>query len=168
METWMPIFVGIIALAVVVQTIMLIAIAAVLMKFGKQMKQIADDLHGRVNPILSRIHAIVEDTQPRIASVVADAAEMTHMARSQAQRIDRMVAESLERLRLQLLHIDELVTGTLESVQETGNKVKQTVWAPVRSVTAVMRGIQTGYEFYRGNRRRTDGQGESADDNLFI
>ncbi len=168
METWLPIFVGIIALAVLTQTIILIVIFAVLLKLGKQMKQIADDIHGRINPIISRIHAIVEESQPRIASVMADAAEMTHMARSQAQRIDRMLAENLERLRVQLLHIDELVTGTLQSVQDTGNKVKQTVWAPVRSVTAVMRGIQTGFEFYRGNRRRADGAGESPDEDLFI
>ncbi len=38
METWMPIFVGVIALAVVVQTIMLIVIGVVVMKLGVQMK----------------------------------------------------------------------------------------------------------------------------------
>jgi ElaB/YqjD/DUF883 family membrane-anchored ribosome-binding protein len=168
METWMPIFVGVIALAVVVQTIMLIVIGVVLLKLGTQMKQIADDIHGRINPILSRIQSMVEESQPRITGVIADAAEMTRMAKAQAQRIDEIVAESLERLRLQVLHVDELVTGALEAVQETGNKVKQTVWAPVRSVSAVMRGIQTGFEFYRGNRRRTDGSNESVEENLFI
>jgi hypothetical protein len=168
MEMWMPIFVGVIALAVVVQTIMLIVIGVVVMKLGVQMKQIADDIHGRINPILSRIQSIVEESQPRITGVIADAAEMTRMARAQAQRVDQMVADSLERLRLQLLHVDELVTGALEAVQETGNKVKQTIWAPVRSVNAVMRGIQTGFEFYRGNRRRADGSNESVDENLFI
>ena len=168
METWMPIFVGVIALAVVVQTLILIGLLVGMLKMAKQVKQITDDVQGRINPIISRIHTIVEDSQPRIAGVMAEAAEMTHMARTQAQRIDQIVADSLERLRVQLLHIDEMVTGGLNAVQETGTKVKQTVWAPVRSVTAVMRGIQTGFEFYRGNRRRGEGTGEPVDENLFI
>ncbi len=91
------------------------------------------------------------------------------MAKAQVQRVDQIVADSRRAdCGLQLLHLDELVTGALEAVQETGNKVKQTVWAPVRSVNAVMRGIQTGFEFYRGNRRRADGSNESVDENLFI
>jgi hypothetical protein len=167
METWMPIFVGVIAAAVIVQTIALVVMSVAIVKVGKRIEEISGDLRGRINPILSRIHSIVEETQPRIAGVMADAAEMTHLARSQAQRIDHIVAESLERLRLQLLHIDQMVTGALEAVEETGTKVKRTVWAPVRSVTAVVRGIQTGLEFYRGNRRRADGP-SGEDDNLFI
>lgn len=168
METWMPIFVGVIAVAVIIQTIALVVISVAITKVGKRIEEISGDMRGRINPILSRILSIVEETQPRIAGVMADAAEMTHLARSQAQRIDRIVAESLERLRLQLLHLDQMVTGALEAVEETGTKVKQTVWAPVRSVTAVMRGIQTGLEFYRGNRRRADGAPGEQDDNLFI
>jgi len=167
METWMPIFVGVIAAGVIVQTIALVVMSVAIVKVGKRIEEISGDLRGRINPILSRIHNIVEETQPRIAGVMADAAEMTHLARSQAQRIDRIVGESLERLRLQLLHIDQMVTGALEAVEETGTKVKRTVWAPVRSVTAVVRGIQTGLEFYRGNRRRADGPA-GEDDNLFI
>jgi hypothetical protein len=65
-----------------------------------------------------------------------------------------------------------MVTGAMESVEDAGTKVKRTVWAPVRSVTAVVRGIQTGLDFYRGNRRRGDGApvgvGDQQDDDLFI
>jgi hypothetical protein len=70
------------------------------------------------------------------------------------------------------LHLDQMVTGAMESVEDAGTKVRRTVWAPVRSVTAVVRGIQTGLDFYRGNRRRADGApvgvGDQQDDDLFI
>jgi hypothetical protein len=172
METWMPIFVGVVALAVVIQTIILAVMAAVVSKTAKRVEEIAGEVHGRVNPILSRIQILVEESQPRINAVIADAAEISSLAREQAQRVDRVMTESLERLRLQMLHLDQMVTGAMESVEDAGTKVRRTVWAPVRSVTAVVRGIQTGLDFYRGNRRRADGEpvgvGDQQDDDLFI
>ena len=147
---WKPgclIFVGVVALAVVIQTIILAVMAVVVSKTAKREEEIAGDVHGRVNPIFSRIQILVEESQPRINAVIADAAEISHLARGQAQRVDRVMSESLERLRLQMLHLDQLVTGAMESVEDAGTKVKRTVWAPVRSVTAVVRGIQTGSRF---------------------
>ena len=136
METWMPIFVGVVALAVVIQTIILAVMAVVVSKTAKRMEEIAGEVHGRVNPILSRIQILVEESQPRINAVIADAAEISNLAREQAQRVDRVMSESLERLRLQMLHLDQMVTGAMESVEDAGTKVKRTVWAPGRSVTA--------------------------------
>jgi len=89
METWMPIFVGVVALAVVIQTIILAVMAVVVSKTAKRVEEIAGEVHGRVNPILSRIQILVEESQPRINAVIADAAEISNLAREQAQRVDR-------------------------------------------------------------------------------
>jgi hypothetical protein len=66
------------------------------------------------------------------------------MARSQAQRVDRILSETLERLRLQLVHIDQILTGGMEAVEEAGSRLRGTFWGPVVRATAVIRGIQTG------------------------
>jgi hypothetical protein len=70
---------------------------------------------------------------------------------------------------MQLIHADQILTGVLETVEDTGMKLRRTVWGPVQSVAAVVRGIQTGLEFYRGRRRPTDGApAEQQDEGLFI
>ena len=80
-----------------------------------------------------------------------------------------MLTESLDRLRMQLIHADQILTGVLETVEETGTKLRRTVWGPVQSVAAVVRGIQTGVEFYRGRRRAPEAQPtEQQDEGLFI
>jgi hypothetical protein len=168
MESWMPYLIGVITLALVLQCIFLIAMFVAFRRASQRVEQIATELQGRINPILSRVQTLVDEVQPRIATLVNDVAEVTRVARTQAQHADRVVSEALERVRLQLGHMDQILTGTLETVEDTGMKLKRTVLAPVRSVTAMVRGIQTGLEFYRGRRRQVDGSGEQQDESLFI
>jgi hypothetical protein len=114
---------------------------------------------------------LVEDAQPRISDMIADAAHITHLARTQVQHADRVVNEALDRLRMQLVHTDQILTGALEAIEETGSNLRRTILGPVQSVTAVVRGFQTGLEFFRGNRgrRRSDApQTETQDESLFI
>jgi hypothetical protein len=122
----------------------------------------------RINPVISRLQMLVEEAQPRISSMISDAAEITHVARGQVQRVDRMVTEAVDRLRMQLVHADQILTGAMETVEETGARIRSSVWRPVQSVTALVRGIQTGLEFYRGRRRQADGPNEQQDEELFI
>ena len=110
----------------------------------------------------------MEEAQPRISTMISDAAEITHLARNQVQRVDRVLTEGVDRLRMQLVHADQILTGALETVEETGARIRSSVWRPVQSVTALLRGIQTGLEFYRGRRRRADGVTEQQDEELFI
>jgi hypothetical protein len=169
MQSWIPFFVIVAALAIVLQTLILGALFLRMRSLASRLESIANELHSRVNPILGRVQVMVEDAQPVISSMIVDAAEITNMARGQVQRADRVLTESLDRLRMQLIHADQILTGVLETVEETGTKLRRTVWGPVQSVAAVVRGIQTGVEFYRGRRRAPEAQPtEQQDEGLFI
>jgi hypothetical protein len=169
MASWvMPLFVIVAAVSLFVQMLIFGAIFLTLRRLSKRMEDIVDDLQRRVNPVISRLHMLVEEAQPRISSVISDAAEITHVARNQVQRADRVLTEAVDRLRMQLVHADQILTGALETVEETGARIRSSVWAPMQSVTALVRGIQTGLEFYRGRRRRADGVTEQQDEELFI
>jgi len=98
MESWMPFFVIVTATAVVLQAIVLIALFLQLRRTAARVEETIADLNTRITPILSRVQFLVEDATPRIAGIVADAAELTRMARSQAQKVDRILSETLERM----------------------------------------------------------------------
>lgn len=164
----MPLFVIVAAVSLFVQMLIFGAMFLTVRRLSKRMEEIADDMQRRVNPVISRLQMLVEEAQPRIASMISDAAEITHVARSQVQRVDRMVTEALDRLRMQLVHADQILTGAMETVEETGARIRSSVWRPVQSFSALVRGIQTGLEFYRGRRRRADGVTEQQDEELFI
>src|ERR1700722_11307319 len=169
MESWMPFFVIVAAVAIVLQMFILLGMFMAVRQLSKRVNQTLDDVRSRVLPVLAGVQALVDEARPHIVNAVANAAEVTNLARNQAQRLDRVVGEALERVRMQLAHVDQILTGTLETVESAGTSFKRTVWAPVQSVAAVIRGVQTGLEFYRGRRRPFDGAGdrEQQDENLF-
>ena len=169
MPNWViPLFVIVASIALFVQMLIFGAMFMEFRRINRRMEEIIDDLQGRITPVISRLQMVVEEAQPRISSMISDAAEITHVARSQVQRVDRMLTEAVDRLRMQLMHADQILTGALETVEETGARIRNTVWRPMQSVTALVRGIQTGLEFYRGRRRQADGASEQQDEELFI
>jgi hypothetical protein len=171
MESWMPYFVIVTALAVVLQAIVLIALFLQLRRTAARVEQTIAELNTRIAPILSRVQILVEDISPRITSIVEDASELTRMARGQAQKVDRILSETLERLRMQLIHIDQILTGAMETVEEAGSRLRETVWGPVVKATAMIRGIQAGLEFFRTARHGRDPvepSTEQQDEGMFI
>lgn len=168
MENWLPFFVGVTALAVVLQMAILLGMYLQFRQMNERMTRIATDLHEKLNPILTRLNFIIEDSQGRIASMVADAAEIAHLARGQAQKVDRVFTEAVERLRIQVIRADQILTGALEHIEEAGAKFRKTVWEPVHQATAFIRGVRSGLEYLRAERRAPERAREQQDEELFI
>src|SRR5258708_25481198 len=135
MESWMPYFVIVVGIAVTLQAIVLIALFVQLRRTAARVEQTIAELNQRIGPILARVQFLVDDVSPRLAGIVADASELTRMARSQAQKVDRILSETLERLRLQLIHIDQILTGAMETVEEAGTRLRETVSGPPLQTT---------------------------------
>src|SRR5260370_1004664 len=163
MESWMPFFVIVTAVAIVLQAIMLIAFFLQLPPPATPVEETISDLNTRVSPIISRLQILVDDVSPRISGLVADASELTRLARSQAQKVDRILTETMERLRLQLIHVDQILTGAMETIEEAGSRMRETVWGPVVKASAMIRGIQTGLEFFRAGRHRNQSAEQPAE-----
>jgi hypothetical protein len=171
MESWMPYFVVVTAVAVVLQAIVLVALFLQLRRTAARVEETITDINERLTPVLSRIQLLVEDVSPRISGIIADASELTRLARGQAQKVDRVLTETIERLRLQLVHVDQILTGAMEAFEEAGSRLRETVWGPVVKATAIIRGIQTGLEFFRDARHRrqsVEQPSEQQDEGMFI
>ncbi len=171
MQSWMPLFIVATAVAVVLQAIVLIALFLQLRRTAARVEQTVADLNTKVTPLISRVQLLVDDISPRISGIVADASEITRLARGEAQRVDRIVSEALERLRMQLIHVDHILTGAMEAVEEAGSHLRQTVWGPVVKATALIRGVQAGIDFFRTVRQGRDPvepPAEQQDEGMFI
>jgi hypothetical protein len=169
MSGWTEAFIVIAAVAIVMQMAILLGMFLQIREMSQHIKRVTTDLETRVNPILLRINRILDDSQDRISSIVGDAAEVTRIARGQAQKIDRVFTDAVDRLRVQVIRADHLLTGALEVLEETGSKVRKTVTGPVTQVAAVLKGIKVGLDFIRGqqqHRRRSDAP--TQDEELFI
>ncbi|HTW23821.1 MAG TPA: hypothetical protein VMD78_09480 [Candidatus Baltobacteraceae bacterium] len=166
MSGWAEAFVVIAAIAIVIQMAILLAMFLQLQAAIKNFTQIATQLQSRIDPILVRTNRILEDSEDRIRSIMGDAAEVTRVARGQAQKVDRIFTDAVERLRLQIIRADQILTGTLEVVEEAGSTIRDKVWTPINRVSAVLKGVKAGIDFIRGQRGPQSDVTE--DEELFI
>jgi hypothetical protein len=171
MQFWMEFFSIVAAIALIVQVVILTALFFELRRTTGNMNRLVNDLQSRVGPMLTRVQILLEDTQPKISSMVNDASHIVYLARGQAQKIDRVFTDAADRLRGQLLHADRILTGTLETVEEAGAQLKHGFWRPVQKASALVQGIKVGLDLLRSRRgggRRSDDSREQQEEELFI
>lgn len=150
MEPWIVVFLGVIALASLIQAGFLIG----LVLFGR-------DLARRLDALQQRLDREVTPALDNLTRVSRAAAEISDLATLQARRIDLLLAD------------------TIEKVEETTGAIQQFVVRPLKpigSILALLRGLQRGLEVYmhldRGHkasvppppRRRHD----EEDEHLFV
>ena len=170
MQFWVAFFSIVAAIALVVQVVILTALFFQLRRTTENINKLVTDMHTRIGPIITRTQILLEDTQPKISTMVADAAHIVYLARGQAQKVDRVMTDAADRLRGQLVHADRILTGTLEAVEDTGAKFRQNFWKPVQKMSALVQGIKIGLDFLRSRRPapRPDEPLEQQEEELFI
>jgi uncharacterized membrane-anchored protein YhcB (DUF1043 family) len=160
---WIAVSSVITAIALVVQIVLIALLFFELRKTTTKVNQLTNDLQTRIGPILTRVQILLDDTQPKISNLVSDAAHIVYLARGQAQKVDRVFTDAADRLRGQLVHLDRILTGTLETLEDAGSQFKRGFWRPVQKASALIQGIKVGIDLLRSRR---SGRSSSSDDRL--
>jgi anti-sigma-K factor RskA len=169
MENWVG---AVVAAAMVIQVSLLAALFFQTRRTMQKLDKTVTDLNARAGPILTRVQILLDDTQPKISTMVSDAAHIVYLARGQAQKVDRVFTDAADRLRGQLLHVDRILTGTMEAVEDAGTQFRTSFWRPVQKASALVQGIKVGLDLLRSRRRgRNSGNREPSaeqEEELFI
>jgi hypothetical protein len=169
MDIWLQVFIVVASVAIVVQAAMLTAMFLQMKRLSERLERFTGDLETRLTPILSRVQIFLDDTQPKISEMVADAAHVVYLARAQAQKVDRVFTEASDRLRGQLVRADRILTGAMEAMEDAGSKFTHSVWRPVQKVSALMQGIKVGIDLLRSRRaNRRPEEPLEQEEELFI
>jgi len=142
----------VVAIALVVQVSILVALFFTTRRTMQKLDKTVTDLNDRVGPILTRVQIMLDDTQPKISTMVSDAAHIVYLARGQAQKVDRVFTDAADRLRGQLLHVDRILTGTMEAVEDAGAQFRQSFWRPMQKASALVQGIKVGLDLLRSRK----------------
>lgn len=164
MQIWVEVFVIVAAIAIIIQ----MAILAGMLVSMREMMRKVQEMQVKIDPIITRSSRLLEESSEKITSIGNDAVEITRLARLQAQKMDRVLTEVADRLSDQVVRVDHIVSGALEVVEETGTKVKRTLWAPLHQVSAVLKGLIVGLEVLRNQQRGANPETLNQDEELFI
>jgi methyl-accepting chemotaxis protein len=173
MDDNLTIFIAVTAAAVVLQMLILLAMYFSVHKLSARVEKLADETQSRVFPLLENgkilqqdITAMLETTRPKLDVILDNLAHVTTTARADVERVEATLNDLLDRVRLQVIRADEMVTRTMDTVEETTEKVQHSVMSPVRRVSGLVQAITVGVEtFFGGQRRRRNG---GPADEMFI
>lgn len=172
MENLLPVFIAVTAAAVVLQAGILVGMYFAVRKSSARMEAIAEEVKSKVLPTLDTSQAMITELRPQLATITENLAELTKTVRTQVERVDATVNDIIDRSRLQVIRTDELLTRTLDRVEETTEVVQKTVVSPVRQFAGLIQGVTAGIEFLFANRRRNGGSRENRravpQDEMFI
>jgi ABC-type transporter Mla subunit MlaD len=134
---------------------------------SKRMEEKLELLLQKASPVLESARSRVDDAKPKIQEIIVQAAEITASARDQMTRLDALVTETSDCVRVQIERIDVVVGDAVNRVQETTAAVQSTILKPVREVNGVISGVRAALStLARGNRASVDHA--TQDEEMFI
>jgi len=173
MENLTPLFIALTALAALLQAGVLVALYLGVRKSSAHIEALTAEFKTKALPALETAQATLAELRPKLTVIADNLTETTHSVRAQVERMDATVNDAVDRARLQIIRADELLTRTLDRVEETSDMVHKTVISPVRQLSGVLQGITVGLEFLLGSRARRNGGSREArqpvpQDEMFI
>ncbi|MBZ5566800.1 MAG: hypothetical protein LAN64_03000 [Acidobacteriia bacterium] len=154
METRFTVLLFEIGVALALQIGILLAILAAVKKSSARMQALAEEVQRRALPTLDAAQSLLQTTKPKIEELVANAAASSATIKSQLERLDATVNDVVDRTRLHVIRADELVTRTMDRVEETTDLVHHTVISPVRQIAGIVQGLTAGLGALLGRRSR--------------
>lgn len=167
-----PIFIALTGAAVALQAGVLLAMYFAMRKSSERMETLATEVKVKAIPTMELVQSVLTDLQPKLQVITDNLEETSTVMRSQVQRVDATVTDVVDRARLQVIRADELLSRTLDRVEQTSDLVHNTVISPVKQLSGIMQGITVGLEFLLGSRKRRNGGNDARrpvpQDEMFI
>lgn len=157
LNTILIIMVALFGVSVLLQLIMLIGGGIAMSKAVKSAREYADEMRGKVEPVLHSSYELLEKTrtlmaklEPKLEAASSDLADITRAAREETQRISASLDEINERVRRQAERMDEMTTSALNGVDKVGHVLNVAVSTPARQLSGVVAAARAILSTLRG------------------
>ena len=157
----------VIAALCVVQTITLLVLVLTFRKWSNRMAAMAEDATRNAEPVLRAARELLADSKEKLNLVSQNLVEISQLTKNQVTRFDLLFTDLSDRLRLQMIRVDQLLSNTVARVEETTETIQRNVLAPIREISAILAGVRTALDFLR-HRNKTRVERATQEEELFI
>ncbi|MDR3751779.1 MAG: hypothetical protein P4K94_09880 [Terracidiphilus sp.] len=156
------------ALALLLQTIVLLAILITVRKTASSLKNEMEDLRSSVMPIIYNTRDLLVRVTPQVEATVEDLAQMAKGMRVQTEDLQASAREVVERLRAQASRVDSMLSSVLDAVDRTGDFLTEAVNKPVRQISGLLASVKAVVESLRASEFGQHRSNSSGDDDTFV
>lgn len=153
------------ALGVLLQALVLLGIFLSVRKSLTKFHAVAERAEKNLDPILTTTRLLLEDISPKLKVATENLVEVSHTLRQQASHASETADEILNMTQAQAARVDEMVTGTLNTVVHATTTVQNVVSVPIRQAAGVINGLRAAFDVLR--RKRPEAHA-AADGDLFV
>src|SRR5260370_474992 len=164
----LTVFIAVAAVAIVVQMGILAALYVASRKTSAKVEAIAEELQQHGVPALKAARALLEENGPKVSEILDNGLNASRILKVQAVRLDSTVSDLMDRTRLHVIRADELVTRTMDRVEDTTNILHHSIISPVKQVAGVLQGITVGTGWLLGKLRPRQRRDGAPEDEMFI
>jgi hypothetical protein len=157
-----------VAVAVVLQAGAMMGILLSMLKVRREVEGLRADVKQRLDPLAQSVAGILADAREPVRTLIANLAEISNVLRDRTGQVDRVVAELVERSRLQIIRADQMISDLAEKVGSTAQAVERQVMVPIQEAAAVIKGVRSGLEFLLSRRRAPRAAEATQDEQMFI
>lgn len=171
MDAWLKFFIALTAVALISQAVILVLTYLRLAKLDEETKALRRQVVERAGPILRNVEEVTLTVRENSRVIFDDLSALSYNARRQMDKFDRLSDELADRIRGQIVRVDQLLTQTLDNLQRAGTAVRENIVGPVQEAAAVIQGVKAAIDFLsarRGRAETRERQAPRAEEDLFI
>ncbi len=171
MEILLTAFVGIAALALLVQCIAFVSVAHAIRKLSERVEEMssamaktAEQLGNRVTDLVDTVHATAEGIKT-LQENLTGTSELIHR---RVVSIDKFLSEATDSARLQVIRIHEAVDLACRRTEQTINMLYRGVIRPVSEASAIINGLRAGLSVLMRRAQAPVVRPSHQDEEMFI
>jgi methyl-accepting chemotaxis protein len=159
-----------VALAMLIQAIVLVAALIALRKLAKSIRDEMEDLRSAIMPVIENTRDLIKRVTPRIMETTTDLAALTRSLRNQTAEVQAAADEIIGRAQRQARRVDAMLSSVLDAVDRAGSFMADTVTKPMRQLSAFLASAKAVIESLRSTQgaSRAEANRASGDNDLFV
>jgi len=167
-DTLLTVFVIVAAVALVMQMLVMAGIYRAMRDLHRDLIDVRAVTKQKLDTLTERVTEFIASSREPVRDIAANLAEISRTLRDRTSQFDSVLADFLDRSRLQIIRIDQLVTSLVDKAENTAGAVEKKVVAPVHEMAAVIAGVRKGFEFLFARRRNAAVSETTQDEQMFI
>src|SRR5215469_11303858 len=150
---WMTIFLGIVAVAVVIGFLGMCVAGIKLLQLVRKAEELAERLEGKLSPMIDKSHALVEQLGPKVHTITTNVEQISYTVRGKvdefsatADEINRTVKDANKRTQAHVARVDGMVSEAVHTAQNVSRTVQESVRKPVQQIAGIVAAVKRGVE----------------------
>ena len=140
------IFVGIVALSMLTQAIVVVLMAIGAKKAQERIVTLIEEMKVKAMPVLHKSEELLSETGPKIKTITDNLVHTSDLVRAKAQELDATISDANTRTKAQVARVDSMISTALTATGTLAAMIHHGIRTPVAEAVGVVNGFKAGID----------------------